>query len=1054
MHLLIAFFRPILYGKNLKWMAGSLLLLPVLLTAQTRTISGVVRDDAGKPIPGVSVSAKNKTGGTVTDAAGHFALNLPQGSTVTLSSVNYEAQTFPVDDRREYTFVLRQRTGSLNDVVVIGYGTQKKVDLTGAVSVVDKKMIENRPVANAVDALQGTAPGLVVTRSSGQPGQEGWNLNIRGFASLNGTNNPLVIVDGVEYADLTKVNPNDIATISVLKDAAAAAIYGAKAANGVLLITTKKGFTGKVNLDYTGLFTMKHAIEVPQRLHSWQEASIQNIASVNAGGSPGYSPQQLGWMQSTDSNFVPTDPTSGFYYFDVNPVTMATRNNFLSQEHNVDVRGGNDKTQYFIGMGYYGTGGIFRFGPDGNERYNARINLTTKFSDIFSLDSRLSYTRNRIQSPATSGGTANGDYGLLYNLYTIRDRLPVFVPGDNTKYSGAGGANTYAILKSGGYANTNQDLLDGVFTLKAQNLAKGLVLSVVFSPHLEQDNYDNLNTTIPTWNWDAASQSFLQNGTINPVSSVQKTRTTQTSTSTNALADYDLAVAADHHFHVLGGFQYQYYNYNYLSAKNSALVNSSLPTLDYTTNATLPPGNVNDNTQTNVWISYFGRFNYNYKEKYFVEATVRNDASSRLAPGHQSQTFPALSAAWRASEESWFKSAIPFINEFKMRGSWGKLGNAQLGYLYQNNYNSVTLLNNGVYPFNNSATPYVYQANLPSPGLGWETIATTDGGLDIELLKNRLTASFDYFQRVNNNMLITVNEPAVLGVNPSTTNAAAMKTLGWETSIGWRDRIGKVTYFINANLSDNTNKITRYLGNVVYSEGLNQAIPGQPINSIFGYKSLGYFQTQDDVTKSPVQFNTTLQGPGDIKYQDVNGDKLINGGVGTVANHGDLVYLGNTSPRYNFGFNFGGQWNGFDLSAFFQGTGKRNIILYPSQAIPYVNSWRYPLANYLNNYWTTDHTNALFPRPLSGGGTNTHINSAFVQNAAYIRLKNLQVGYTIPASIINKAKIQTIRIFFTGQDMWTKTKMWYKYFDPESPNNVAYNYPLFASYAAGINVTF
>jgi hypothetical protein len=281
-----------------------------------------------------------------------------------------------------------------------------------------------------------------------------------------------------------------------------------------------------------------------------------------------------------------------------------------------------------------------------------------------------------------------------------------------------------------------------------------------------------------------------------------------------------------------------------------------------------------------------------------------------------------------------------------------------------------------------------------------------------------------------------------------------MKTTGWEATIGWKDKVGKVNYFVNFNIGDNKNEITRYLGNVVYSEGLNQALPGMPINAIYGYKSLGYFQSQDEVTKSPAQFAFARQGPGDIKYQDVNGDGKIDGGIGTKDDHGDLVYLGNTSPRYNFGFTLGAQWKGFDFSVFFQGTGKRSIILYPSQAIPYVNSWRYPMANYLNNYWTPDNPNAQFPRPYSGGGTNTHINSAFVQNAAYIRLKNLQVGYTIPASVLNKAKIQSLRIFFTGQDIWTKTKMWYKYFDPESPNNVQFNYPFFSSYALGLNVTF
>jgi TonB-linked SusC/RagA family outer membrane protein len=1039
-------------GAWLKLLFSVLVFAPLFLFAQIRTISGTVKDETGKPLEGVSIQIKGKSTGTQTDALGNFSISASKGDVLQISSVNHSGSNVTVGSASSYPIILKQKEGSLNEVVVVGYGTQKRKDVTGAISVIDKKMLENRPVTNSVDALQGTAPGLVVTRNSGQPGQESWNLNIRGFASLNGINQPLVIVDGVEYPDLTKINPDDIDNISVLKDAAAAAIYGAKAANGVILVTTKKGASGKLTLSYTALMTIKKPMEVPQRNHSWQDATMQNLANINNGGSAPFSAQQLSWMQSPDSNFVPTDPTKGFYYYDLNPGPMVLRTSSPSQQHNLDISGGDSRSQYFIGLGYYNGTGIFKFGPDGNQRYNARLNYITKFGKYFSLDSRVAFTQNKIQAPSAN---VQGDYGLLYNLYAIREMYPVFVPGDNTKYASGNTSATYAILKDGGYSNTLQNLLDGVFTLKAENFVKGLSLRMVFSPHLEQDNYDNLSRTIPTWSFDLPSNSFVQKTFFNATNSVTKTRTTQTSTSTNLLADYDLKVSDDHHFHLLGGFQYQYYNYNYLYAKNSSLVNNDLPTLNYTTNATLPPGYVGDDWQTNVWVSYFGRFNYDYKQKYYFEATLRSDASSKLAPGHQTQMFPSVSANWRISQEDWFQNAVPFVDELKIRGSWGQLGNAQLGqYPWQQNYNSVTMLSNGAYPFNNSATPYVYQGGLPSPGLGWETISTSDGGLDLALLRNRLNFSFDYFQRINNNMLITLNQPALLGVSPSTTNAAAMKTWGWETSVGWKDRVGKFNYYVNLNVGDNQNKITKYLGNVVYSEGLNKAILGMPINSIFGYQVLGYFQSQDEVTKSAVQFNTTKQGPGDLKYQDVNGDQKINGGVGTAADHGDLVYLGNTSPRYTFGISGGASWKGIDVSFFFQGVGKRNIILYPNEAIPWVESWRNPMANYYNNYWTPTNTHAQFPRPIAGGGTNAHINSQFVQNAAYIRLKNLQVGYTIPASIISKAKIQSLRIFFTGQDIWTKTKMWYQYFDPESPNNVAFNYPFFSSYAFGVNLTF
>ncbi|HEY4290905.1 MAG TPA: TonB-dependent receptor [Puia sp.] len=1008
---------------------------------------GKVTDENGAPLAGVSVRVTNSSKGTSTDAKGEFRLEMPPGATIEFSFVGYTPVSKKITGSYLTIKMLKNGDNALSDVVVVGYATQKRASISGAVSTISKKSLENRPVVNAVQALQGLSPGLIISRSSGQPGYEGWNINVRGISSLNGTNNPLLIVDGVEYANLTLINPSDIESISVLKDASAAAIYGAKASNGVLLVTTKSGKSGKLTVNYTGMYQNKQPLSLPKTVAYHIDAALQNLANQNNGAAPSYTDAQIAMFKDPATTFVPTDPTNVFYYGEQDYIKMTINNNFSTTSHNVDLTGGNDNTKYFIGLGYNDNNGMLKVGPDGNKRYNARINMTSKLSKVFSLDTRVAFTQNKVQAAAA---TLDGDYGLLYNIYNLRPITPIFVPGsNNTQY--LSGTNTYATLKDGGYNNTTQNLLDAVFTLKA-NVVKGLTLSANYSPHLEQDNQDWLSKTVPLYSFVKASGTFAQNAWVNKSNSVNKYRTTQSSYTTNFLADYGYAFG-DNHFHLLGGFQYQYYNYDRLNATLTNLVNNSLATVNYTTNATLPVTALSDDLQANAWRSYFGRFNYDFKDKYFFEATVRNDASSRLAPGHRQQSFPAFSAAWRISQENWLRDS-KLISELKVRGSWGKLGNAQLGQPYQNNYPSIATLVNGVYPFNNAATTYIYQAALPSAALGWETVTTKDVGMDFAILNNRLSGSLDFYERVNNNMLIAVNLPAVLGVTPSTSNAAAMQTKGWDLDITWKDRIGSVSYFASFNLSDNKNKITRYLGNVVYSEGLNQALPGQPINSIYGYQSLGYFQTADEVTRSPKQFGAAIQGPGDIKYKDVNGDGLINGGTGTPANHGDLVNLGNTSPRYNFGINLGAQWKGFDLTVFLQGTGKRSIIIYPTQAIPFVQSWRYPLDNYINNYWTEDNRNPRFPRPIAGGGTNTHINSGFVQNGSYIRLKNLQLGYTLPTSLVNRISVQKVRIFFSGQDIFTATKMWYKYFDPESPNSVAYSYPYFSTYAAGVNVTF
>lgn len=1023
-----------------------------MVLAQTKKITGTVKDATGVGVPGVTILIEGGGAKTQTDGDGKFTITAKPGDVLITKYISHTDGRITVDQRSNYNITIKEEANSLNEVVVVGFGTQKRSSVSGSISTIDKKVLQNRPVNNTIEALQGTAPGLVITRGSGQPGREGWNINIRGLASINGTNSPLVIVDGIEYADIAMLNPNDIENISVLKDAAAAAIYGAKAANGVLLVTTKQGSkTGKVTVSYTGLYQLKHTLNVPERLNSWEEATLQNLANFNNnGGSASWKDQQIAWMQDPTQSFQPNDPNNVFYYYNEDLAALTLRKNYFTHNQNLSVSGGNDKTNYFISFGYNNNKGVFKIGPDNNDRYNGRFNINTKFSKIFSLDSRLNFTKNTIRrSPSTGAG---GDYGLIYNILNIRRIYPAYNP-DGTLFSGNTGA-TIALLESGGIRTTTNSILDGVFTLKADNIAKGLVLSATYSPHLQQDNEDVSIQTVPLYAWNKASQKFAQSSYLNPTNSIAKQRTTQISYSANALADYTLNLG-DHHFQIVGGFQYQDYNYDRIGARNTNLVNNDLLSLNYTTLPNLPITAIGDNIQTNTWVSVFSRLNYNYKEKYYIEATVRNDGTSRLAPGFKSQTFPGLSAAWRISQEKWFSDNVKFINELKLRASYGALGNGQLSeYDYQRNYDYIAQLSSGTYPFNNAANTTIYQNTLPSPAVGWETIKTYDVGLNVTMLNNRLTADFDYFKRINNGMQIQVVLPALLGVSPSTTNGASMYTKGWEFNASWRDKIGELTYSAGFNVSDNINKLTRYDGAVVYNEGENDDLPGYSINSIFGYKTLGYFQTQEEVTNSPKQFASNNQGPGDYKYADINGDGIIGPGAGTAENPGDLTYLGNTNPRYSYGINLGAEWKGFDASVFFQGVAKRNIRLYAPQVLPFVNSWRYPVDDYRDNYWTPSRPNALYPRPLSGGGTNTRVNSALVQNAAYIRLKNVQLGYTLPSALTKKVNIERVRIFFTGQDMWTATKVKFKYYDPENPDNAGFNYPYAATYAFGLNVTF
>jgi len=1011
-------------------------------------ITGKVVDSLGTPVEGASIMIKGTSKGVLSDRNGSFSIaSGTPVNTIVVTAVGYFRLESSVSAGKNATLVLNQLVSSLDDVVVIGYGTQRKSNLTGAVSTVDKAMLDNRPVTNAVGALQGTAPGLVITRLNGQPGQEGYDINIRGFASLNGTNNPLVIIDGVE-GDLSLLNPNDIQDISVLKDAAAASIYGAKAAGGVLLVTTKKGAaSNKVTVALTSLNSILKRYAVPEVLHSWEQAEMTNAAQTNAGVNKLWSDQQIRWMKDADTNVVAGQP-----YYDINVGDYVLRNTSQSYNQNLTISGGSDKAVYLIGLGYYKQNGVFDLGPDGTKRYNARFNTTIKLNPRFSFDSRIAYTYSGTQSPSAS---VNGDNGLLYNIYSLRTIYPIFADSsNNTKYSSLFAQNDYAILNDGGYNNTDQHNITGVFSLTA-SLAKKISLRLVYSPGFLQNANNIFVRSIPTYQKASTSSPTSY---INPTNSIAKSRTTQYTHNVQALLDYDFSIKKDHRFHVLGGFEYKYYNYNYNYVKVAGLISNDIPAVNLFSPSSVYT--VSDNIQTNTWYSGFSRLNYNYKGIYIFEVNLRYDASSRLAPGHRGQAFPSFSAGYNMAREEWFSKALPFFSDFKIRGSWGKLGNAQLGALNTNNYNYIAqLVSGGQYPFNNQINPSYYQANLPSEALGWETVQTTNIGLDIGVLKQRLKGSFEYFVRSNNNMLITVNWPAVLGVTPPTTNGASMRTKGWEASLNWNDRIGKdFTYRIGVGIADNTNKVTRYAGQNTVLEGRNAAILGYPINSIFGFIDDGYFKDAADVAAGP--FLDARNGPGDIKYRDMNHDNTITVGSNTIEDHGDLVYLGNTTPRYQYTINLGFQWKGFDLSAFFQGIGKRNLLLNPNTIVPFVQTWRQPWAVH-TDYWTPENTDARFPRLFWYNASsvsqafNARTSTHWVQNGAYLRLKNLQIGYSLPQNLLRRMKLQKVRIFVSGEDLWESVKMWFPYTNPESTQATAgWNYPFFRTYSAGLNVTF
>lgn len=1008
-----------------------------------KAIRGKVTDEKGEGIPGVNVIIKNSMNGTITDEKGQYNLNVPDESAVLVFSfVGYVAREITVGNQQEINVQLQPDEKTLEEVVVVGYGVQKKVNMTGAVSTVDAQAIENRPVPNLANALQGVTPGLTIARQTGQPGRDNLSIQIRGVTSANGNVNPLVVMDGVSVPTntLQTINPNDVESISVLKDAAAAAIYGAQAAGGVILITTKKGKAGKVTFDYLAQQGIDWSINVPDRMTLLEEAEFSNLARKNSGSAPEYTDEDLQRIRDGIPYVVNPLDTGTYLYYNQKSLSEQLLRKYTSmQTHNLTARGGTDKLNFLISGGYYNKQGVFKVGPDNYRRYNLRINLGSQLTKHLSLDSRLSYSNERTESSSID---ANGG-GLMYQVYRLRTRTPFFTP--EGRYNGAGSAATaYGALEAGGYNNYRQNFFDGVFTAALTDVVKGLQLRAVAGTQYRLGDRQVFNRTVPLW----GKSRVL--GYINQVNSYQISDELTKNLNLQFLANYDFKLGEKNNFGLFAGYQWEDYRFESLTTAANNLVSNDLPTLNLGDDRTKSNS---QNIGTNAYQSAFGRFNYNFANKYLFEATVRVDESSKLAPGSRVKVFPAASVGWNLHQEPWFNQTLRFFSEFKLRGSWGRLGGA-LGDAI-GNYSYLSLLNRGNnLVLGDQRTSFIRQDVLASTFISWETIETSNGGVDLGFFQNKLQFSGDYYVKYNRNMLTAQQVPATIGIGTGRKNNGELKSWGWEAELRYRNAIGKgFTYQLAVNLSDNNNRLLNFSNRTVIGAGTNNTIEGYPINTIWGYQTDGYFQTEDEVKAWAFQDNRT--GPGDVRYIDQNGDGRLSVGKGTTEDHGDLILLGTTNPRYLFGVTLGAQWKGFDFSAFFQGVGKRHYRPNPESIAPLLVTWKQALGIH-RDYWTPENTDALFPRPFVGASHNYLSSDKWVMNAQYVRLKNIQIGYTLPMSFTQKFYVSRARFFFSGQDLFTLSGLgaFQGYYDPETRDNVENDYPFFATASVGLNVSF
>lgn len=1018
-------------------------------------IKGSVTSDSGEPLTGVTVKVANGGNGTVTDIDGNFSVNAAPGSLLTFSYTGFKPQTVKAQEGMQV--VLQSSVNDLNEVVVVGYGTQKKANLTGAVASVNGNVLENRPISNIGQGLQGVVPNLNVSMGHGGAPGAGASFNVRGTTSLNG-GEPLVLVDNVQM-DANLVNPDDIESISVLKDAASAAIYGARAAYGVILITTKKG---KLNSRPTVQFSASGYWQSPavemHNVNSLDYLKMIDIAYQNSGGSGHYFNPLVyeyteKYVNGTYDQPVFFDKSYSAFKYGYNGNTDWWNELYktsFSQIYNASISGGSQKTRYYVSLGSNNQGGILKATDEKYNKYNANINVTSELTPWMEVSAKIAHTYTTEMHP-TGGTTAmnNTAYSGLsaYSGMMKSDLSPLMpVKHPDGHYAGQGNfTNPVAIQAQGGNARYRQNDLWMTAGVKLTPI-KGLIVNADY-----------------TWNYYGwASTQHVRNfydytavpGTenyypwTNP-SSVTRSNSDDYYSSFNAFAEYNLSLGNnDHNMKFMVGYNQEKKRTQYYYAGRKDLIDPENPAINQAIGDMAIDGNMGQWAVNGT----FARFNYDYKGRYLLELNGRYDGSSKFKKGHRYQFFPSISAAWRLSEEKFFEGVKSWWDNMKLRVSYGSLGNQAVNgnfpYLatYGINTKYGALLGGG-------RPVAVFAPGLVSSSFTWETVNQIDFGFDAAFLRNRLSASFDWYRRNTKDML-TDGEvlPAVLGASVPRQNAANLKTVGWELSLEWNDRLANgLSYHVKGVLSDYQSTITKFNN----PTGLiSQYYVGRKMNEIWGYVSNGLFQTEQEANAHANQ--SYLYGgkwtAGDVRFEDLDGNNKIDIGDNTLANPGDRKIIGNSTPRFAFGITAGLEYKGIDFEMFWQGIGKRDWFPGSGSAAywGFTNEWQTPLTTSLD-YWTPENTNAFFPRLGWANGGNRNTSTRYLQNASYCRLKNVTLGYTLPRNILDKIGVSRLRVYVTGENLLTFTSL-IKAFDPETLNNMTY--PINRKIAVGLNLTF
>jgi TonB-linked SusC/RagA family outer membrane protein len=1042
---------PLTHRSNPLWqlLLGSILLVPTGSTwAETNAfmasnraikhltttrindrITGVVKDEKGDGIPGVNIVVKGTTNGIASDINGKFELNnISDTQVLVVSFIGYITQEIALSGKTDIQIILKEDVANLNEILVVGYGTQSKAELIGSVSQLNSDKINSRSVPQLSQALTGQLPGINISQTSGQPGADNSNkIQIRGIGSFGASTDPLILVDGIPSNSFNNINPNDIESISVLKDASSAAIYGARAANGVILVTTKVGKEGKLKIGYSGYIGVQKRTTTPDFIEAAEYAILMNEVLPNT-----YSDAQiLAFKNGTDTDQY---PNSDF-------VKSTLKNSAKQTAHNITISNGNTNTQYLLSFGYLNQDGIIA--KNKFDRYNLRLNLTNNLSKKIKLTTRLNAIKSGDNQPAPPATLDFND--MLTMIGQVIRFAPIYGIQQSNGDWGTGLANKgtpVSYLNSDSYYKYNSTDLSANSQLD-WNITDDLKFSVL-------GGYTQLNERSSRF---LATQRLTSTINLGP-SSLTEFHANNHYKTFQAFADYKKSIQ-NHHFGILAGYSFEAFGDEALSLSRSNLPSNSVTVID--------AGDASMQATSGTaseWAleSYFGRAQYNYDHKYLLEGAIRYDGSSRFPTSQKYSLFPSVAAGWRIGQENFIKDNYPWINELKVKASIGVLGNQNIGnYPYQN------ALSTGYnYAFGNAITSGVARNILTDNTLHWESTRTKDVGLELSIFKKQLSFSATYFDKYTYDILVSPasSVSSVLGFTVGQQNSGKLTNRGWEFTLEHQKSLGEFSYSVGGNFTYLKNRILDLgVGNILQPNGMtgngSSLFIGQPMNIYYGYETEGLFKDQNDIDNWVNQAAIAPNAkPGDIKYKDISGPNGVPDGV--VDATYDRKVLGSTIPKFNFGLNLGASYKNFDLSILLQGVAGRKGYLSNSAGWAFYNQgnvqrWQ------ADDHWSVENPNpnAAYPRleVITNQGTNNTLTSSFwTLNGSFLRLKSVQLGYTIPSVVTQKWKIDNVRMFVTGENLHT----WSNYrqgWDPEIISSGNF-YPILSNFTFGINVNF